>query len=614
MSTKFFKIISVGTLALALAIFTGGVARAITTVNANAVTNDGALTITGAAASTWSLSAGALTVNSGATAALTLDSGTTGAVNLGTGASAKTITIGNNTTSTGIVFTSGTGGIDITSTAAIADVLDISAASLTTADLFDIDAAAITTGDFFDITVPTTRTSGTAVLITDNSVAASVTAPLLDVNVEGTTDTNTLDITFATLIATGNAIDLNMGTNVAGDAINIGGAATTGDGTEIVPGTARTSGSALLITDASIAATVTGDLIQIDVTGTPDTNTIDIDVSGIATATSNALDITYATVAALGNAIDLNMGTNVAGDALNIGGAATTGDSIQIVPGTARTSGAAILITDDSLAAAVTGSLVDINVEGTTDTNTLDITFATLIATGNAIDLNMGTNVAGDAINIGGSATTGDGIEIVPGTARTSGSALLITDASIAATVTGDLIQIDVTGTPDTNTIDIDVSGIATATSNALDITYATVAALGNAIDLNMGTNVAGDALNIGGAATTGDSIQIVPGTARTSGAAILITDDSLAAAVTGSLVDINVEGTTDTNTLDITFATLIATGNAIDLNMGTNVAGDAINIGGSATTGDGIEIVPGTARTSGSALLITDASIAATV
>src|SRR3989344_7346780 len=211
MSTKFFKIISVGTLALALAIFTGGVARAITTVNANAVTNDGALTITGAAASTWSLSAGALTVNSGATAALTLDSGTTGAVNLGTGASAKTITIGNNTTSTGIVFTSGTGGIDITSTAAIADVLDISAASLTTADLFDIDAAAITEGDFFDITVPATRTSGTAILITDASATGVATAPLIDINVNSTATTNVFDITYATGVGpTGSAIDLKM--------------------------------------------------------------------------------------------------------------------------------------------------------------------------------------------------------------------------------------------------------------------------------------------------------------------------------------------------------------------------------------------------------------------
>ena len=272
------------------------------------------------------------------------------------------------------------------------------------------------------------------------------------------------------------------------------------------------------------------------------------------------------------------MGTNVAGDALNIGGAATTGDSIQIVPGTARTSGAAILITDDSLAAAVTGSLVDINVEGTTDTNTLDITFATLIATGNAIDLNMGTNVAGDAINIGGSATTGDGIEIVPGTARTSGSALLITDASIAATVTGDLIQIDVTGTPDTNTIDIDVSGIATATSNALDITYATVAALGNAIDLNMGTNVAGDALNIDSPATTGNAIEIDMTGATGNAGAIDIATVGVGAANVGAALNIVGTGTLANNDASLVRITTnsVSTGvtaSLVDLSSTGNLA-----------------------------------------
>src|SRR3989338_7622494 len=94
-NSKFIKIISVGVLALAFVVFTGGVANAITTVNANAITNNGLLTITGAATSTWSLSTGALTINSAAGEALTLDSGTTGAVNLATGASAKTVTIGN---------------------------------------------------------------------------------------------------------------------------------------------------------------------------------------------------------------------------------------------------------------------------------------------------------------------------------------------------------------------------------------------------------------------------------------------------------------------------------------------------------------------------------------
>jgi hypothetical protein len=81
-----------------------------------------ALTITGNAASTWSTTAGNLTIQAGsgtvslgsstiltASGALTLDSGTTNALNIGTGANAKTITLGNNTGATSIVANVGTG-------------------------------------------------------------------------------------------------------------------------------------------------------------------------------------------------------------------------------------------------------------------------------------------------------------------------------------------------------------------------------------------------------------------------------------------------------------------------------------------------------------------------
>jgi hypothetical protein len=90
-----------------------------------------ALTITGNAASTWSTTAGnitvqagsgtvslgsstvltasgALNINSATTNALTLDSGTTGGINLGTNSNAKTITIGNNTGATVIANLVGT--------------------------------------------------------------------------------------------------------------------------------------------------------------------------------------------------------------------------------------------------------------------------------------------------------------------------------------------------------------------------------------------------------------------------------------------------------------------------------------------------------------------------
>ncbi len=91
-----------------------------------------ALTLTGNAASTWSTTAGnltiqagsgtvslgsstilnssgALTINSASASSLTIDSGTTGALNFGTGSNAKTITIGNTTGATAIAHLVGTG-------------------------------------------------------------------------------------------------------------------------------------------------------------------------------------------------------------------------------------------------------------------------------------------------------------------------------------------------------------------------------------------------------------------------------------------------------------------------------------------------------------------------
>ncbi len=89
-----------------------------------------ALNVTGNAASTISTTAGNLTLQGGsgtvtlgsstnltATGALTLDSGTTTALGVGTGANAKTITFGNVTGATGLVFNSGTAGATFNSVA-----------------------------------------------------------------------------------------------------------------------------------------------------------------------------------------------------------------------------------------------------------------------------------------------------------------------------------------------------------------------------------------------------------------------------------------------------------------------------------------------------------------
>ena len=127
----------------------------------------------------------------------------------------------------------------------------------------------------------------------------------------------------------------------------------------------------------------------------------------------------------------------------------------------------------------------------------------------------------------------------------------------------------------------MNVSGIAL--SDILDITFATDAASGDAIELNMGTNVAGDALKIISASTTGDSVDITHTVARTSGSAIRIVDsaDVTASAAT---VQLTASTITDVDALTITTATQ-TTGNALTINAGASIysTGSALEITGSA-------------------------------
>ncbi|KKT71432.1 MAG: hypothetical protein UW68_C0067G0002 [Candidatus Collierbacteria bacterium GW2011_GWB1_44_6] len=73
----------------------------MTTGALNLTATSGTISLTGLSTSSITNAAGgAFSITTGTTGALTLDSGTTGAINIGTGANAKTITLGNTTTTT----------------------------------------------------------------------------------------------------------------------------------------------------------------------------------------------------------------------------------------------------------------------------------------------------------------------------------------------------------------------------------------------------------------------------------------------------------------------------------------------------------------------------------
>ncbi len=152
-----------------------------------------ALTVTANAASTWSTSSGQLTLQSGSgtvslgsstnltsTGALTIDSGTTSALNLGTGANAKSITIGNTTTTTAVNLVAGTGGINIGDIAGT-NVIDIGGNTNSGTDTINIATNAIapdtiTIGNMNASTSillvagPSTTTSGTAGIIIGSDI------------------------------------------------------------------------------------------------------------------------------------------------------------------------------------------------------------------------------------------------------------------------------------------------------------------------------------------------------------------------------------------------------------------------------------------------------------
>lgn len=454
-------------------------------------------------------------------------------MNAAVGANALFIDAGNATRTAPLILTTfdgngtTTGGtlwdINVTNTGAAAN------------PLFDIDVTGVYTGNIVDVALGAASTG--SVIYADMNLG--VAAPFATIDAGGTTRTADLfEITFdgdgnvgvfdinVTNTGTGNLIDFDITGIHAGNCIDItyGTAASTGDAVSLAMGT-NVAGSALVITGAGSR---TDDLIKIDDSSTGNSHIFDINFTGIYTG--NCIDITYGTAAATGTAINIATGTNLAGNAIAITTAgARTAPVINVVG--AGTDGG----TDDHI--------ILITQSGQLDSNMIQLTYDTAASTGDCIGISMGTNVAGSALAINGTGSRTD-----------------------------DLIKIDDDSTGNSHIFDINLTGVYTG--NVLDIAYATAAATGNAINISMGTNLAGQAIDL---TLTG---------ARTD-AGIKVTDDSTANA---PCIDLNFSGVRTGNAIDITYGTAAATENAIDLNMGTNVAGDAINIA-SAGTGDGCGI-----------------------
>ena len=408
----------------------------------------------------------------------------------------------------------------------------------------------------------------------DINEASTGNTGVIDIDVSGVYTGNIIDLAFSAA-ATGNAIFVNADNAVALTAIHVEGSG------------ARTQPLVEIATDC----TGSSDLIDIAVTGVSSGNVVDIDMGAAVT----------------GNTVDIDMNLAVASKAIYIdaGAGVRTAALIDLKhDGSGNVSAINIDQTNTG-----SGNIIEIDIDAVHTGNAIDINYGTGAATGDAIAITTGTNLAGNAlqittagartapvINIVGAGTdagtddhiilitqsailNSNMIQLTYDTAASDGDALGITmgtnvaGSAIAISGTGartdDLIKIDSDQTDAGLIFDINLSGAGSG--NCIDIEYSAAANTGSAIQITTGTNLAGNAISITTAGARTSPVFLITGAGTDAG-----TDDHI--------FDINQSGVLNSNVIDITYSVGASDGDAIALSMGTNVAGMALNISSAAT------------------------------
>lgn len=471
--------------------------------------------------------------------------------------------------------------VDVTLTGAISGhVLEVSMDTTSTGDVLNVDMNAAVGGRFLFLDAGGGARTANAIDVTYDStgnldlceIADSNTGSghVFDINVSGAGSGNVLDIVYGAVLDTGNAVDINLGatatgaqaivltsgvmtrtTNLveiaengaaSGNTIDVGiGAVTyTGNVLDINLGATATGGQAIVIASGAMARTVA--LIEVGDAGTSSGPTFDINHTGITTGIIFDIDATAATT---GNVFDYATNSASTGTIFEVTLANAVGAILQnFTLSGARTANAIVVIHSASGAVDVfqiddsgtsSGHVFDINSSGNSTGNVIDIVASAGKVAGHFINMDLATDLAGNAINIAAA-----GVRTAP-----------IINIANAATDAG----------TDDHVIFINQTGLLD--SNLIQLTFGTVASTGEAISIAMGTNLAGSALVINGTGVRTDDL-------------VKIDDDS-----TGNshIFDINLTGIYTGNVLDIAFATAAATGEAVMIAMGTNLAGRAIAI-----------------------------------
>src|SRR3990167_5899793 len=543
--------------------------------------------------------------------------------NMDDGITAKAILIdsaGKARTGSDIVFTD-----DSTGTHSLLDLNKSGTGAYTGLDYTDTHAGSsssfgvkITTGDDNGL-------STTGIQIVRGTGARTV--PAIDINDDSTGNVALIDIDLATGVYTGDVI------NVA-----LGAAATTGYilnfdlNAGVAYGAINLDAGNDVRTVDLINVTLDGSgdvgLFDINNTNTGSGNTIDIAVTGVHTG--HQIAISHPSAASTGDAVNISMGTNVAGGGLVITGAGSRTDNlIDVVSSeTGSVDGMVLLqttgvftghiLTVHSGGAATTGGLVhlDLDAGGAYKAITLDlagartveavlVTFdgtfgsgaggtflnADITMTGSSaspfVDVDITGAYTGNVVDvlIGASLATGDVIKIDLGATAVSSQALVIASGAMARTTAligisdagtnsgGAIFDIDSTGARTCIVFDIDDTAITTGTIFAYNTNSAST---GTIFDVNMTNAVAAKGMlwTTAGART----VNLFTFTDSQSGAVDLFEINN-AGTSSGMVFDINVSTAFTGNVLDITYSSTAIQGNAIDLNMGTNLAGAAIDI-----------------------------------
>lgn len=435
-----------------------------------------------------------------------------------------------------------------------ADCFNLDESNTGSGNLFDINVSGIGSGNVIDITYSAADTGDALkVVMADNvaggalviTAAGARTDSLIDI---ATSETGSVDgiirldasgvftgyvmtLTSSAAATTGSLLHLDLDAGVAYKALVIDHAG------------ARTVADVLVTFDGTAGGAAGGTFLDgnITMTGAGANPWIDIDVTGVYTG--NIFDVVIGAAAATGDVISIDLGAT-----------ATTAQAMVVASGAMDRSVALFAVTD---AGTSSGAMFDINETGIVAGIMFDID-QTAACTGNIFDYATNSASTGTIFEVTLANAVGAKLQNFTLSGNRTVNAMTLTASNAGAV---DFWQIDDSGTRSGHVWDVNVSG--NSTGNVLDITFSAAAVDGDAISLDLTTNLAGSAVVVVAAgARTDDLFKI---------------DDS--STSNSHVFDINLTGINTGNVFDLTYSVAAATGDAIKLAMGTNVAGRALYV-----------------------------------